>query len=627
MPCNRAPGAGQPISDQTFTNWSQDITLRPTSIFQPTSVDELVALVKQAESENLSLHAVGSGWSFNDNMSPPGFSSGLGVEVGFLVRTDLLNRILSNTMGATNSASTEDNSASDPVFLSMTGAAKQRKLVHVEAGIRLDDLHDQLEAMSFVNGIALPSGHGFALVTLGGSGGQSLAGAVSTSTHGGDMTIPPVPDMVQGIHLVAPGGAEFFIQRGGPSRIADAALLAQNLPCVAGRIISDNHVFNAVLVSLGRMGIIYSLVIEVRPQFALNEARIQDTWGHVSGSVLLGSSSTDANVISNLRANNRFLQVLVLPYPNADDTRTCFVTTRNEVPLNNLNPDPSPSDFFSFACQLQPLQKSAVIAGIIAAAWVAYYIVSYIPFVGEAALGVAYAVSAALSPLLVPSITLGDYLATIINVMSQFGLFNVATGVVDSMLSSQQSPHNVTDLSFKIMDTYNPQANCYKARSLEVAFNADDTGYIDYLNNDIFGLINSFSGQNMLFGGYISLRYCGGSGGLLAIEKFKNTVCIEMSALDGLSSDTTILTAFEQAAANRGAAIHWGQMNTRTCRDIEAVFANTIETWRQALVRLSANGKQTTFDNDFCQQRCLEPLGAKVKRNPDLSYLIPLLMS
>jgi hypothetical protein len=60
--------------------------------------------------------------------------------------------------------------------------------------------------------------------------------------------------MVQGIHLVAPGGVEFFIQRGGVAAIVDTNLLGQLMPCVAGRIISNNEVFNAVLVSLGTHG-------------------------------------------------------------------------------------------------------------------------------------------------------------------------------------------------------------------------------------------------------------------------------------------------------------------------------------------------------------------------------------
>jgi hypothetical protein len=118
------------------------------------------------------------------------------------------------------------------------------------------------------------------------------------------------------------------------------------------------------------------------------------------------------------------------------------------------------------------------------------------------------------------------------------------------------------------------------------------------------------------------LRYCGGSQALLAIEQWPHTVCIEISALGGLAHDAEILAAFELEAANRGAAVHWGQINNRSRPDIEARFPG-IGRWRAALARVSANGSSGTFDNGFCQQRGLEIYDTKLKR--DLSYLLPLL--
>ena len=659
MPCIRAAGTGNPLPDTDFPNWSGEIDVHPTSIFQPDSIDQLVAIVKAAETANQSVHAVGSGWSFNDNFSTPGFSIGSGSEPGLLVRTDSLNRILSNTMGAVSQANPVDPSAQDPVFTALTGAARGRKLVHVEAGIKVHILHDTLEAMSIVNGVQQP--HGFALHTLGGSGGQSLAGAISTSTHGGDVSIPPLPDMVQGIHLVAPGGFEFFIQRGGVAAIVNTNALAQTMPCVAGRIISDNDVFNAVLVSMGRMGIIYSMVVEVESQFILEEVRVAANWNTVSSSVQL-TADAPSGTISDLRANNRFVQVVILPYPGSSG-HDCFVSTRNVKPAGTtLSPGSGGFDPFSFACRLQPLEKSAVILGIIVAAGLAAIAaagaaaaaavvvaaiaaaVSWVPFVGAvadaaaataaaaaaaaavAAAAAAAATTVALAPLLVPSITIGDYIAAVTNVMTQYGLVDLATQTVNGLLSSELGPHDISDLSFKIMDTYDYQANCYKARSLEVAFDADDVKYLQFINT-VFALIDNFKNQNILYGGYISLRFCGRSDALLAIERWTHTVCIEMSSLSGLSSETQVLNAFEAAAVELGAAIHWGQLNNRTRPDIEAVFADKITAWRQALVRISAAGKSSTFDNDFCAQRGLEPYQNRRKKNPDLSYIVPLMLN
>jgi hypothetical protein len=630
MGCTRDPSTGDPIPEASLSNWSGEVTANPVSIFQPSTVDEVVAIVREAEGRRLAVHAVGSAWSFNDNFSTS----------GFLIRTDSLNRILSNTMGATAAADVEDPSGNDPVFQALTGRSRMRKLVHVEAGIKVHVLHDTLEQMRFVGGMGRP--HGFALATLGGSGGQSLAGVVSTSTHGGDVALGPIADLVQGIHLVAPGGAEFFLQRGGVNAIVDTNRLAQTLPCVAGRIISDDKAFDAVLVSLGRMGVIYSLVVEVVDQFILEENRFKTSWNSVSASLRTNSANPPDPTMTWRDPNaNRFLQVVILPYANGSGDHDCFVSLRSKRDGNPpLNPA-STGDLFSWACELQPLEKSLVILGIIAAldaaaiaAGVAAAAVSWIPVVGEVAAAAAVAASAAaaaatiaLAPLLVPSITIGDWIAAVTNVMTKFGLFGVATDVVNTLIGSGLSPHDVTDLSYRIMDTYDYRANCYKARSLEVAFNADDTRYLDYIDR-VFSLIDSFKSQSTLYGGYISLRYCAKGSALLAIERWTHTVCIEMSALSGLASESGVLNAFELAAAQMGAAIHWGQLNNRMRPDIEAVWADTIEPWRETLERTAAHGSLTTFDNAFCQQRGLEPDGRRRHGRPvDLSYLVPLLLS
>ena len=238
----------------------------------------------------------------------------------------------------------------------------------------------------------------------------------------------------------------------------------------------------------------------------------------------------------------------------------------------------------------------------------------------------AAAVAVALAPLLVPSITIGDYIAAVTNLMTEFGLTDVATDTVNALLSSGLGAHDVIDLSFRVMDTYDYEANCYKAKSLEVAFDADDTTYLTYVEK-LFELIDNFKSQNILYGGYISLRYCGSSKALLAIERWEHTVCLEMSALAGLDSEMQVLSAFEAAAADLGATIHWGQLNNRARPYIEAVFADKITLWRQALLRTSREGKLATFDNDFCSQRGLEVYDVTTRKGSDISYVVPLIVN
>lgn len=47
-----------------------------------------------------------------------------------------------------------------------------------------------------------------ALRTVGGANGQSLVGAFSTSTHGGDIHEARLPDQIRAMHMVTVGGQE-----------------------------------------------------------------------------------------------------------------------------------------------------------------------------------------------------------------------------------------------------------------------------------------------------------------------------------------------------------------------------------------------------------------------------------
>jgi hypothetical protein len=328
MPCNRAPGAGK-HGPGTFTNWAENVTVTPQQLFQPTTLDQLVAIVKQAEAEDLSVHAAGSGW-FTDVMTatgyvvdtcnlnhipdpkinpPQGFNPAP-LAFGSSNRTTPL--VQPHPLSTLSETITGTQYPNDPIFGALTQVALERNLVHVETGIKVADLYIVLEGIP--SGVTTPDGnwHGYAVKTLGVSGGQAIAGVVTTSTHGGDdhddLGIRPIPDMAQGIRLVG------VIQRGSRA-IVDPAVLARLDPCLAGpgQITSDD-VFNAAVVSMGRMGAIYSLVLEVEPQYFLKELVTKGRWKQLIPQ------------IARLREENRFLRILILPYA---DLRTSFHSLHN----------------------------------------------------------------------------------------------------------------------------------------------------------------------------------------------------------------------------------------------------------------------------------------------------------
>ncbi len=598
MGCNRTPGAGPYDTGLTLNNWTHNVSVTPQRLCHPSTVDELVSIVKEAEAAGASVRAVGSAWSFTDVMFTP----------GYVVATDRLNSLLSETISG------YDYTNEDPVFGALTPAAKGRVLCHVQAGIKIKDLHDRLESRTgsgFRNlpPVQLKDGpggayqhHGYALKTMGGSGGQSIVGAISTSTHGGDTydsggnPIRPLPDMVQGIHMIAPGGAEFFIQRGGALAIADPTMLAEHMPCVSGHIISDDDAFNAAVVSMGRMGLIYSVVIEVRAQYVLNENQHPGTWnGVLSGSTL-----------ADLRKSHRFLQILILPYPNSDGDHTCYITTRDEITPNGPPSSGPGFNYFTFACDHSFLLQATII-GLISGLAAAIAALLSIPFIGWALAAPLIALMTLLTPLAVTGVTIGDYLAAALNIATDLNMLDFTEWLVNTVLSSSMDTYsNHHNLSYKIMDTYDYSSSCYKALSIEVAFNADTTEYQAYIQI-LFDNIKAFAAQDILVGAYISLRYCSGSEALLAIEQWPHTVCIEISALAGLDGEMTVLNKFEAEAVKLGAKVHWGQLNNLTRDEVDVAFPGKIDTWRATLAQIGSNGSLATFDNDFCQSHGLEP--------------------
>ena len=100
-------------------------------------------------------------------------------------------------------------------------------LVHVEAGKRIYQLYaelDQVDNLMDPNTLAgyFKAHHNngsyqgpWAFKTLGSAGGQTVVGALTTGTHGGDFRMPPIADSVVALHLVADGGKHYWIESVG----------------------------------------------------------------------------------------------------------------------------------------------------------------------------------------------------------------------------------------------------------------------------------------------------------------------------------------------------------------------------------------------------------------------------
>jgi hypothetical protein len=270
------------IRRTTWTNHTGNQGVDPLRVYRPTTLQELVDLVKLAERDGTTIRAVGSGHSWSD----------VALTRGFLLETHGLDRM-----------------PDGPPPLLRDGVDGSR-LVWTEAGIRLRDLNEGLHA------------RGLALANMGGYDGQTIAGVISTSTHGSGIAYGPLNDVVRSLDLVIAGGALVRVEPAdGPT---DPAAYAAAHP--DRELIQDDDTFHAAVVGMGCMGIVHGVTIAVVPAYCLREVRTLTTWDEVKADLLAGEV---------LRAHAHY-EVLVNPYPRADGgaEHRCLVTTRDPVPCD-----------------------------------------------------------------------------------------------------------------------------------------------------------------------------------------------------------------------------------------------------------------------------------------------------
>jgi L-gulonolactone oxidase len=179
-------------------NWAGDQHCLPTAIERPGSIDELAASVGNAGKRGLPMRVVGAGHSFSD----------IACTDGALLSLDRLGRML------------EIDRASG--------------LVRVQAGITIHELSRRLDE------------HGLAMENLGDIDVQTIAGAISTATHGTGARLGNISSQVVELTLM----------------LADGSTLV----CSAGH---EAEVFRAARVGLGALGVIVEVTLRCVPAFTL----------------------------------------------------------------------------------------------------------------------------------------------------------------------------------------------------------------------------------------------------------------------------------------------------------------------------------------------------------------------
>ena len=182
----------------TWKNWAGNQKSRPSIVEMPSSEADVIAVVKRAVSNRQRIKVVGSGHSF----------TGIAVPDEVMIDLSNLNQIVCTNL--------------------------DHGLVTVQAGIVLSDLNTHLESQH----LSMPN--------LGDVTYQTLAGAVSTSTHGTGLNRTGLAAQIDSFRMVTASGETIVCDR------------SQNA-----------EIFHCGRVSLGALGVITEFTLKVVPAFNL----------------------------------------------------------------------------------------------------------------------------------------------------------------------------------------------------------------------------------------------------------------------------------------------------------------------------------------------------------------------
>jgi FAD-linked oxidoreductase len=185
-------------SAAAWRNWAGDERCTPAAILYPTSLEELSNAIERAAREGRRVRVAGAGHSFSD----------IACTDGLMLKLDRLAAVID--------------------------VDRSSGLVRVQGGITIHELSRRLVE------------HGLAMENLGDIDVQTIAGAISTATHGTGAKLGNISSQVRALTLVLADGS--------------------TLQCSAEQ---EPEVFRAARVGLGALGVIAEVTLHCVPAFTL----------------------------------------------------------------------------------------------------------------------------------------------------------------------------------------------------------------------------------------------------------------------------------------------------------------------------------------------------------------------
>ena len=514
------------------------------------------------------------------------------------------------------------------------------RLIHVEAGIKIYELNKLLDRLPVP--LAMP--------TLGGSNGQSIAGVISTGTHGANPDMPPIADFVRALHLVGPGGQQWWIEPASRPITSPAAMDARRLrgdldPCI--KIVYDDDLFFSCLVSMGCAGVLYAVVVETVQAYRLSTTSLPPLpWPIVS-------SMMQSMLVAPAGPSPWFGEVLV----NA--SRAAWLTTRTPVGAPAppaLDPCATPNTTLRDAVLTAMFGPAAVAGGIAGAIGLASgavgAVLGALPFymfrrtvelstqpwrLGELKqefelIERLFSTVSALIQSASGGITdreWADLIPRFLNILWQIGLYVVdgrtlVEQVQNLFTTFGQRPPGTTILKsytamtgqcdVTLLPTYSdPVPHSEILRSVEsFEFGLPASGVTAFVD-ELLASADRIRASNDALILNLAIRFTGATGALLGMQQAPRTAHVEIYTIRGMAGNAAMHAEIDRIARVRGAWPHWGMFH-EVRSDYSGLFTR-LPRWRAAMDRIAresaqaTNGNPNTFRHGFALDRgLLSPL-------------------
>lgn len=251
-----------------------------------TMTETIQSFLGKAIAENKTVRALGGGWSF----------SKVAAAEGWILNTKMLNMIFP----IRNSQTLSSNYKGIP-----------NDLLFAQCGNSIQELNDWLKKNKR------------SLKTSGASNGQTIAGCFSTGTHGSAIDTGSVQDFIVGIHLITGPDKHVWLERESYPVVSD--LFIQKFKT---KLVADDELFNAALVSFGSFGFIHGVMIETEEIYLLESYRkkipLDDSFRHIMETL----DFSNANFIPNGNERPFHFQAVIDQYDLAGGAYATIIYKR-----------------------------------------------------------------------------------------------------------------------------------------------------------------------------------------------------------------------------------------------------------------------------------------------------------